>query len=79
MIAGEVGKVRELDRGVCADVCIGLTAEGAAIVRVEGSSPAVKKALAELKKALRAQAHDLIVGAQDIQIRRGRSAIGVNE
>lgn len=77
MIAGEVGKVRELDRGVTADVCIGLTAKGAAIVRVEGSSPEVKKALAGLKKALRDEAHELILDAQDLQVKRGRRAIGV--
>jgi hypothetical protein len=77
VIAGEVGKVRELDRGVTADVCIGLTAKGAAIMRVEGSSPEVKQALADLKKALRNEAHELLLNAQDVQLKRGKRAIGV--
>lgn len=77
MIAGEVGKVRELDAGVQADVCIGLTAKGAAILKVTGSSPEVKKALSLLKKALRDEAHELLLDAQDIQTKRGRRAIGV--
>lgn len=77
MIAGEVGKIREFDRGVEADVCIGMTAEGVVVVRVTGSSKRTKRALSELKAALKEDAHNAIVAAQELQTRRGRKAIGV--
>lgn len=57
---GEVRGVRELSRGVQAEVCLGTsTQHGYAAIVVESSSPAVRKALAALKRVLRDEAYEL--------------------
>lgn len=54
---GEVRQVRELKRGVQAQVCLGASAvHGSAVVVVESHSPAVMAALESLRAALRADA-----------------------
>lgn len=51
---GEVRKVRELERGVQAQVCLGADVKhGSAIITVETTDPAVMEALATLKAAVR--------------------------
>lgn len=80
MIAGSVGKIRELSRGVEAEVCVGGSAKGYAVLKVLGTSPEVKTAMVGLRQALRKEAHDLLVAAQREEIIRGRvDVIGVGD
>lgn len=58
---GEVTAVRELKRGVQAQVCLGSSTEhGTAVVTVTSASPAVKAALKTLHLALRDEAGALM-------------------
>lgn len=75
---GTVGKVRELTRGVEAEVTIGATGKhGYVRLRVLGTTERTRRALEELKSALRAEAHDMLVAAQQDTLARKGSAIGV--
>lgn len=57
---GDVRGVRELARGVQAEVCLGTsTQHGYAAIIVESSSPRVREAMAVLKRALRDEAYEL--------------------
>lgn len=77
MMPGQVGKIRELNRGVEAEVCVGSSAShGYAVLKVLGTSPEVKAAMENLRAALRKEAHDSLVAAQRDAIARGRVAIG---
>jgi hypothetical protein len=68
---GDVRQVRELKRGVQAQVCLGASAvHGSAVVTVETASPAVLKALAALKAALRDDALALYQAIQSDQPQR---------
>lgn len=73
---GQVGKIRELNRGLEAEVCIGWTKDAYVIVKVVGTSPPVQKALENLRKALKQEAHDLLLAAQEDERSRGRKPIG---
>lgn len=79
MIPGQVGKIRELNRGVEAEVCVGATGKyGYTVLKVRGVSPQVKEAMDALRAAFRAEAHDQLLAAQrDSNARSGR-AIGVS-
>lgn len=77
MLPGEVGKIRELSRGVEAQVCVGVSPSfGWAIVQVTSRSPQVEDAMQRLREALREEAHKMLSEAQAGQQRRGREAIG---
>lgn len=80
MIPGQVGKIRELNRGIEAEVCVGATGKyGYTVLKVRGVSEDVKSALADLRAALRREAHDQLLAAQkDTSSRSGR-AIGVSD
>lgn len=77
MIGGTVARVRELTKGVQADVSIGESALGYANITVVTQDKDVMKALDGLKAALRKVAHNTIVGAQQNEIRKGRTPVGV--
>lgn len=77
MIPGEVGKIRELSRGVEAEVCVGATGKyGYTVLKVRGVSPQVKNAMTILRNALRNEAHEQLRAAQDDTRTRKGSAIG---
>lgn len=77
MMPGEVGKIRELTRGVEAEVCIGWTKDAYVTIKVSGAnSPAIKEAMANLRKAFKDEAHRLIADAQADERARGRKPIG---
>lgn len=78
MIAGQVGKIRELNRGVEAEVCVGATGKyGYTVLKVVGVSEQVQNAMKVLRNALRAEAHAQLVAAQKDTIIRTGDAIGV--
>jgi hypothetical protein len=78
MQAGQVGKIRELTRGIEAEVCVGATGKyGYTILKVVGVSPQVQNAMKILRNALRKEAHDQLVAAQMDTIIRTGDAIGV--
>lgn len=57
MRAGEVANVRELSKGVRADVCLGMSVKhGYAVITVTSTSPKVQKAMDALKRALKEDA-----------------------
>jgi predicted NAD/FAD-binding protein len=59
--AGEVRSVRELKRGVQATVCLGASSRhGSAVITVETDTPEVLAALAMLKRAVAAQAEEIV-------------------
>lgn len=71
MNAGKVSAVRELVRGVQADVCLGADVQhGYATIRVESNSPEVLSALEVLKDALRQEALAHIESVQNGHIAR---------
>ena len=76
MAAGEVRNVRELRGRIQADVVVGMSSQGTAVVKVETNSLRVRKALDAVKAVLREEAGELIKAAQDEQERRGRTAVG---
>lgn len=77
MLPGQVGKVRELQRGVEAQVCVGVSKKfGWAIVTVTSHSPEVEAAMQRLRDALRDEADVMIREAQADRNRRGKRAIG---
>jgi gas vesicle protein len=58
---GEVRAIRELKTGVQAQVCLGADPKhGSAVAMVTTNSPDVKKALDQLKDAIRKEAHTLM-------------------
>lgn len=60
---GEVRNIRELKRGVQAQVCLGAsTSLGSAVVTVDFNSPEVLKALQSLRTAIRKDCHTLLEG-----------------
>lgn len=78
MRPGEVGKVRELKRGVEAEVCVGATGKyGYTVLKVLGTSEAVRSAMANLRQAIRQEAHEQLLAAQKDQLIRTGDAIGV--
>lgn len=65
---GEVRNVRELRRGVQAEVCLGADVKhGSAIITVETTDPEVMAALAALKTALRNAARAYVSDVLDGQ------------
>lgn len=61
MKAGDVRGVRELTRGVQAEVCLGAdTMLGYATIRIEARSPRALDALAALKDALKDEAQSYV-------------------
>lgn len=78
MIPGQVGKIRELNRGVEAEVCVGATGKyGYTTLKVVGVSEGVRSAMSDLRMALRAEAHEQLIAAQKESIIRTGDAIGV--
>lgn len=60
---GEVRAIRQLSRGVQAQVCLGATArKGSAVVTVDCDSPKVMEALKALQEAVREETFALVVG-----------------
>jgi len=71
--SGEVRQVRELRYGIKAEVCVGASAVyGSAVFTIVSRSPRVMKAMAELKRALVADAEDLMGRIQTDRIEDGR-------
>ena len=65
---GEVRGVRELSRGVQAQVCLGADVKtGSAVITVETTDPAVMKALDALHEALRVEAKRYVGAVLDGQ------------
>lgn len=78
MQPGQVGKIRELKRGIEAEVCVGATGKyGYTVLKVLGTSEQVQNALMILRNALRNEAHEQLIAAQKDQIIRTGDAIGV--
>lgn len=78
MRAGDVGKIRELNRGIEAEVCVGATGKyGYTVLKVVGASPQVQNAMKILRNALRNEAHEQLVAAQKETIIRTGDALGV--
>jgi hypothetical protein len=70
MLKGEVRGIRELKRGVQAQVCLGSSVEhGSAVVVVETASPLVMEALKALKGAIRGEALSLTRDVLGDQVR----------
>lgn len=60
---GEVRAIRELKRGVQAQVCLGAsTALGSAVVTIDCTSPEVLEALESLRTAIRKDARAMLEG-----------------
>jgi hypothetical protein len=79
MQPGQVGKIRELKRGLEAEVCVGATGKyGYTVLKVLATSTPVQSALAELRRAIRQEAHEQLIAAQKDQIIRTGDAIGVD-
>lgn len=80
MVAGKVSAVRELTGGVQAQVTVGGSGKyGWATLTIVSQSPDVMAAMNQLKAALRKEAHNTLVSAQEDEQKRGRKAIGTKE
>lgn len=78
MTPGQVGKIREMKRGVEAEVCVGATGKyGYTVLKVTGNSPRIQAAMANLRDAFREEANEQLIAAQKDQIIRTGDAIGV--